>query len=168
MLEWECTKIFTSHVAVCLWIFLWMWKKNLPSSSLLAEQALQPASQSRKSCVWVAYQPPAASLQEQVLLSYCFQYQTTGRRHEFFSVYILLHLSHTCPLTFFFSSFRYLTSSWWWERTSFTALESPTKTGSWGSARTATVTQGEDAHTPLLPRLWPASVLLIIVQSTKY
>lgn len=102
MLEWECTKIFTSHVAVCLWIFLWMWKKNLPSSSLLAEQALQPASQSRKSCVWVAYQPPAASLQEQVLLSYCFQYQTTGRRHEFFSVYILLHLSHTCPLTFFF------------------------------------------------------------------
>lgn len=67
-----------------------------------AEQALQLASQSRKSCVWVAYKPPAASLQEQVLLSYCFQYKTTGRRHYFFYVYILLHLSHTCPLNFFF------------------------------------------------------------------
>lgn len=89
----------------------WIWWLT-SIFSLLTEQAVQPTSQSRQSCVWVAHQPPAASLQEQVQFSYRFQYQTTGRRGgvHFLCVYISVSLTAfaTCMFTSFSFNFESL------------------------------------------------------------
>lgn len=91
-----------------------------------------------------------------------------------FSVRICISLAASVmyfPVNFFcfelsLSSFRCLTSSWWCERTLFTVSACPTKTGPWGSALTATVTQGEAAHAPFFLQLSSATGFLIRIQST--